>query len=185
VATQQVSFLLALLILNPKLQLARFVYLVIAEQVLSFHLHFFSVHVVADLGGHTWGISSVGPSLSSSITADFNGGHPNDLPLGFIPSTTLSPDYVAQSRQGAASSANCDISRLGPMGLFPSQNWSSLDLSAFCGDFDGHRQDEYVEFTPADDACPKVNISQLPPRYIPPPVRDLNQKHSACTSSLI
>ncbi|KAJ7296721.1 hypothetical protein O6H91_Y103000 [Diphasiastrum complanatum] len=30
----------------------------------------------------------------------------------------------------------------------------------------GHKQDEFVEFTPADDACPKMNISALPPRFV-------------------
>lgn len=128
---------------------------------------FFSMCAVADLGGYTWGVSSSGPSLCPTITSDLNGGcmgSASDLPLGFLPPSTMAQDYIAQSRQvAAASPANYDITRLGPLGLF--QAHTGLDLPAICADLEGYRQDEYVEFTAADDACPKVNISQLPLRY--------------------
>ncbi|GBG73376.1 hypothetical protein CBR_g16090 [Chara braunii] len=92
--------------------------------------------------------------------------------------TSLMRDEYPSSRMGGpagGSNASGMVSepqaRMGTLGLYQQQSGTSWPREFGAGvqiDLGDQRQDDdvYVGFTPQDDLCPKINISQLPPRFV-------------------
>lgn len=108
-------------------------------------------HYSGNLGGHSWGTS--GGSMSTALLTTSADG-------SFSTNGPLSSDHGQSS---VSVTMNGTVLEGVPYG---SESVERLWNGAIDYDLMASRGDEYVEFTPQDDLCPKLNISQLPPMFV-------------------